>query len=64
MEPIAPVKKAKRRDLMDNIKSRVNAGYNVSHLKKNEKDLKDKVKPLRKRMLPVNLKSICDQDMN
>ena len=56
MEPIAPVKKAKRRDLMDNIKSRVNAGYNVSHLKKNEKDLKDKVKFFEKKDATGELK--------
>ena len=56
MEPVAPVKKAKRRDLMDNIKSRVNAGYNVSHLKKNEKDLKDKVKFFEKKDATGELK--------
>ncbi len=56
MEPVAPVKKAKRRDLMDNIKSRVNAGYNVSHLKKNEKDLKDKVKFFEKKDATGQLK--------
>jgi len=56
MEPVAAVKKAKRRDLMDNIKSRVNAGYNVSHLKKNEKDLKDKVKFFEKKDATGELK--------
>ena len=30
MEPTAPVK-VKRRDLMDNIKSRINAGYNTNN---------------------------------
>ena len=55
MEPVAPVK-AKRRDLMDNIKSRVNAGYNASHFKKNEKDLKDKVKFFEKKEATGELK--------
>ena len=42
----------KRRDLMDNIKSRLNSGaYNrVQHYKKNEKDLKEKVKFFEKKI--------------
>ena len=48
--------KSKRRDLMDNIKSRVNAGYNVSHIKKNEKDLREKVKFFEKKEATGELK--------
>jgi len=44
--------KGKRRDLMDNIKSRLNSGaYNrTQHYKKNEKDLKEKVKFFEKKI--------------
>lgn len=61
MEPVEQVQieasaKSKRRDLMDNIKSRVNAGYNVSHIKKNEKDLREKVKFFEKKEATGELK--------
>ena len=54
MEPTAPVK-VKRRDLMDNIKSRINAGY-TNNLRKNEKDLRDKVKFFEKKEATGELK--------
>ena len=48
----------KRKDLMDNIKSRLNAGsYNVDRFyKKNEKDLKDKVKFFEKKLAAGEMK--------
>jgi hypothetical protein len=55
VEEVGPAK-MKRRDLMDNIKSRVNAGYNVSYLKKNEKDLREKVKFFEKKEATGDLK--------
>jgi len=49
---------AKRKDLMDNIASRLNSGaYNASkNLKKNEKDLRDKVKFFEKKEVTGQLK--------
>jgi hypothetical protein len=48
----------KRKDLMDNIKSRLNSGsYNVEQFyKKNEKDLKDKVKFFEKKIAAGEMK--------
>lgn len=57
-EPVAPVGVAKRKDLMDNIKGRLNANvYNAAtHYSKNEKDLTEKVKFFEKKIATGQMK--------
>lgn len=57
-ELVAPVGVAKRKDLMDNIKGRLNANvYNAaSHYTKNEKDLTEKVKFFEKKIATGQMK--------
>jgi hypothetical protein len=57
-EPVATVGVAKRKDLMDNIKGRLNANvYNAAtHYTKNEKDLTEKVKFFEKKIATGQMK--------
>jgi hypothetical protein len=57
-EPVATVGVAKRKDLMDNIKGRLNANvYNATtHYTKNEKDLTEKVKFFEKKIATGQMK--------
>jgi hypothetical protein len=57
-EPVAAVGVAKRKDLMDNIKGRLNANvYNAAtHYAKNEKDLTEKVKFFEKKIATGQMK--------